>query len=358
MYPKSRPDSKLPCNVAVPFHNLRQMNLISRSIIATCLSFQIGLAEEQPERPPRSVKELVASLEMAGQKIYSEGLRGKDEISYQQKILANWSGPEINLVLNQLEGDRLGGVHYWKEPLIEQSAYLDEEPECIIILGFNSVIGTDLDKSHHASGRYSAEMEVRSYYDYLESVIKGWSRRDPKAAWAAINKPNGRLSRSVLLKEYGHHLCKHIFVHLSKVDHEFALAELFKHPDRLYRRSMLKGMSRGLPSGLDWRKFYESIVKTIKEKKWDPIITLRDRILARWMQDDHKAAIAWFHSKVGEAISLMEVEVYDDENPSKPIGVKKDRVSLRFAIRHWLANDKEGATAWLKDHPEMIEEIL
>lgn len=97
MYPKSRPDSKLPCNVAVSFHNLRQMNLISRSIIATCLSFQIGLAEEQPERPPRSVKELVASLEMAGQKIYSEGLRGKDEISYQQKILANWSGPEINL---------------------------------------------------------------------------------------------------------------------------------------------------------------------------------------------------------------------------------------------------------------------
>jgi hypothetical protein len=104
-------------------------------------------------------------------------------------------------------------------------------------------------------------------------------------------------------------------------------------------------------------------LKTPKAGDQEILIPLRTSVFARWLQDDHKSAIAWFRSQEGQVISREEVMVYPDNDPfaaeeGRPPVKKLREVSLRFAVRHWVVNDQKGAYRWLEDHPEVVAELV
>ena len=228
------------------------------------------------------------------------------------------------------------------------------------------VPGEYSDRPFGVSGDSSRSYFMGSISECLNAVLAGWARDDPKAAWATVSDPKGRVTKLSDDGGYGYLAPIRIFEALSRVDPASALAEFKKHPNLLYRGSMLKGMSRGLPEGFEWQKFFEEVLAS-KGSNHDQITwVLRENLFARWMQDDAKGAIEWFRSEPGKVISIEEVTIYEGgggdpfatdyvEPETKKV---RREVSLGFAIWKWVERDFEGASKWLRKNPEFLDQVV
>ena len=336
-----------------------------------------GHAEKVKEgsNRPRSVEELEKILDQADQQIIVQRLPGFAMVAHQRSILSDWSIPELDALMDFWANheETHGRLHVWQEALIEQHAFVDETIPCENLLGLNAELFHLVKASRNRLEGSRAESLLGDYAARLEAIIKGWSRRDPKAAWTAVKGEGGRLFNSPLIPLYGYRLPRAIFEHLARVDPSYAKSELLRFSDIpqdepmaggmapglsnvLYQGSMLRGMARGLPNGYDWEKLILDVAKIPKSERWEIQQALRGRVLARWMQDDAEAAVTWFRSQAGEVISLEKVSVYSDQG--EVMATKMEPVSLRFAFRHWLSNDWAGAARWLRDRPGMVRQIL
>lgn len=327
-------------------------------IALACLLMAWAVGEEQNDPSQRPAKDLAGMLDRAYEKITSAQWQGRRKEAFQRKVVSDWSETEMDAVFEFWERRRQDDQSYlyWRLAFAERSAFIDEDPLCEWLLGLNDLLEEPEKNPHRGYDRHAVASERRYHFEYLEALIKRWSRRDPKVAWHAISQPDGKLIKSWLLKNYGYLLPRSNFEHLARADPKYARSEFFKHPDLLYRGSMLKGMARGLPKGYDWRGFYQALLKTTTSGQWDLIIPMRGSLLARWMEVDVVAAVNWFRSDAARILSLETVEEFSDDLEDF-VEVTRP-VSLRFAIRHWLVNDWKGATQWLREHPKYVEEIL
>jgi phage pi2 protein 07 len=340
--------------------------------------------EKKTEQSQRSLEELVAILDQAEEEIRAKEIFDwKEEAVFQRKTVSDWTIAELNLVLehwSQREEDS-GRFFYWGDDLIERHAFIDEKPMCAKFLSQEA----DFKKLAHEAGKgldqNHAESLLADHFGRFEAMIRGWSLRDPKAAWHSISHEDGCFFGTSLLKGFGYYLPRAIFKDLARVDSKYAVSEFLNHSqvdypkslrgslapgilNVMYQGSMLEGMARGLPDGFDWKALVEVASQLPEAKDREIKNRLRGEILARWMQDDVEAAITWFRSEAGQVISLEEVtiagEVGEPFAPGlpKPPVKKVQGVSLRFAVTHWLGNDWEGAVQWLREHPDLIEEII
>ena len=94
---------------------------------------------------------------------------------------------------------------------------------------------------------------------------------------------------------------------------------------------------------------------------------LRGSLFARWMEEDAEAAVKWFQSAEGKAISVEVREEFVGASGGDPFAESYDegtlikepaRISLAKAVRHWLSRDRDGAIEWLKNHQELVPEVI
>lgn len=83
--------------------------------------------------------------------------------------------------------------------------------------------------------------------------MRGWSRRDPLAAWNATKEPDGKVSYMYPLKDddgYGHIILRNLIHNLAKTDLRKAWDEYRDFPDQKYgwgfRKSLLEVIARAL----------------------------------------------------------------------------------------------------------------
>jgi hypothetical protein len=202
----------------------------------------------------------------------------------------------------------------------------------------------------------------------MNAVLAGWSRLDPHAAWKAVSDPKGLSVEGEIFDGHGYfwNAPIKIFEHLSKRDPDFAIEEFLRHEDPMFQGAMLKGMANGLSSATDWEELMGKVLATENVEHRDIMAVLRGGLLGRWMAVDAEAAENWFRGDQGISISRTVEETverqwpdpFEDNYKDVITKVEVTDVSLARAVRHWAANDKEGAIAWLRGRSEMVPEFL
>ena len=292
-------------------------------------------------------------LDEALEEISSRRLNLREERRFKRKVVATWSAAEIDRLLESwTKADaEEKGYFYWSNVMEERFAFFDHKPMIEGLMGMNTYLGELAELAGQGLDSNSAESSLRLHFRDLEAAMTGWSRRDPKAAWRAVNHSEGELAGFALLENYGYLLPRTIFKHLARVDPGEAIAEFKKHPDTLYRESMLVGLSRGLPEGFDWKSLFDEILASLEEdEKWLHR-RLRENLLARWMQDDADAAMKWFRSEAGQEISLRD-EIVDE------IKQGEEEYTVESTVSYWWIRDSAGAEQWLRKNPAVLRGLL
>jgi len=326
--------------------------------IVFCLAIFVamgGCDEEKPSvtKEGRKVGELDVILRDVEKEIMKGRMNSREEQLYQREAVADLSLVETKRLLEHLaeESAQNNRYVYWEGALEAQAAFFDHQPMIEFLLGMN----TELEEMAERAGRglesNLAEATLELYFANLEAAISGWSRRDPKAAWHAVNDSEGELAGSALLDGYGYILPRSIFEHLARQDPEFAIAEFLKNPDTLYRDSMLVGLSRGLPEGFDWKNLLAKLLDSLSDQEEWLERRLLENILARWMQDDADAAMKWFRSEAGQELSLRDVG--EDESESGP-----RQYTVESTVSFWWIRDSAGAEKWLRKNPAVLRGLL
>ncbi|MGC6464765.1 MAG: hypothetical protein ACON5N_04200 [Akkermansiaceae bacterium] len=318
------------------------------------------------ERKARSVGELGDLLEDATLELYEKKLGGREAEAFRRETMKDWTFAEVKSVIDS-PAPLFDLLYEWDDALVAHWAFLDHSELASRFLKKNPEMKALMIEAGKGLEGNAAENICEHYWYELRALLSGWSRRDAKAAWKAIQPPHGKLSKLALLEGYGYAAPISIFEHLARADPEYAISEPLKHPDPMWQGSMLQGMVHGLPDDTHWKSLFKQVAQLKSAEHRDVYSPMRGSVLSRWLEKDPIAATRWFRSKEGEVFSMYFREVTvdgvgddpfsDDYEAEKVIKVREE-VSLANAARHWLTRDPEGAVKWIKNQPGLVGEIV
>ncbi|YCM44951.1 hypothetical protein V2O64_02825 [Verrucomicrobiaceae bacterium 227] len=290
-----------------------------------------------------SARDLAELMEEADQAWLSEGHRYRELKTLRRELLSNWTEREVELACRELFPCE------WEELLFERWGSFDHEEAIAHILGLPDEFREDFENAGRSLEVGAGEATVEAVGMVLNAALAGWAGKDPESACLAIVDPEGEILSSEAFGGYGYLAPIPMFESLSSLDARLARELFQKEGNPLFSGSMLKGMSRGLPEGQDWLADFESFMASPNGGHRDVVAVLRGSLLARWMEEDVEGAVKWFRSEEGKAISVERKEVSNGDLFEIP---------LASAARHWIARDQAGAFAWIRQHPEIVPEIL
>lgn len=313
----------------------------------------------------RTFKELEKAMEEAspawtGKKNYKE---------LQRKFVDTWSeveiataGRELAFVFNDDESDPV--VERWGriDPATALKFYLDHWRDEISTRSDEPVLSNP---THREMGEMVVGM-------CIERVLMGWAEMDPRAAWAYLINPEGRILKETGVEVFHQSLSQRFVAKIAMTDAALpwngflAIGNLKQFDPRtqaIFRTMILEGMAEGLPNDTPWEKLFARLPDEFQKNKSLSRNVVRGPLLGRWLEADRKAAMAWFKSPAGEIASKKIKTIYPErmndfeiiEIPPKELVVDAD---LSQAAACWLRRNPENATEWIKEHPELVHGIL
>ena len=334
--------------------------LISVWIICCCSLLGQESEGKEVTRSPEDLQQRVDGL-------WKEDLAYSKNWKELETFTFAWSIAEIKGFLDHYPDHRKSD---FGELLVERWAYLDPEE---LLESFRATNSEKQKLSERAGKGLEAnpvEAVLSREWSIFDSMMAGWSRKDPKAAWNATKKPNGRVSHLVLFNEdFGYLTPIRIFENLAAVDAAYAWEEFANFPDDRfanYRESILRGISRGLPEETDWEEALKKAVD-LSGKHLDQLKhVIRENLLARWLPHDYEAAEDWFWSE--KSLMVVTDETYyslDSSTARFLFGRNVDpdlklrvRVSMRPAIVRWMATDFNSSLKWLRERQSVVRDLL
>ena len=326
---------------------------------------EVGAASSsrRPERVSvaenRSSQELDGLMDQADRAWLDAGHRYWELRALREALIASWTEEEVTRACQELFPCE------WEDVLFERWGFLNPQAAIAHILRLPNEPREEYEKAKHSFEGGPGEADVQSVGMVFNAALAGWATRDPREACLVMADPEGDISKSEAFDDYGYLAPIPMFESLSRIDAELAWELFYRERDPDFSGSMLNGMCRGLPSGLDWKAHFEDVMKSRNAQHHDIIANLRGSLLARWMEDDAAAAVEWFRSQEGEVISIEEHEEFVGEVTADPFDGKprlrvkvSSEVSLASGARHWIARDRGGAFQWIGEHPEVIPDIL
>ncbi len=256
------------------------------------------------------------------------------------------------------------------ELLVSRWAYLDPNELILQFQADDQRMKELADRAGNGLEGNSAEAQLSYEWGNFNAMMAGWSKKDPKAAWNATKKPDGRVSHLVLFNDdFGYLTPIRIFENLAAVDAEYAWNEFAKFPDDrfgFYRESILKGISRGLVEETDWEEALNKAVALSGIYLDELKHVIRENLLSRWVADDFDAARNWFFSAGALPAATEERDLSLDSSTARflfgqtvdPNLQMRIRVSMRPSIVMWMARDFDSALAWLVEHKDVVRELL
>ncbi|MEN8785745.1 MAG: hypothetical protein ABF379_15380 [Akkermansiaceae bacterium] len=307
----------------------------------------------------KSVKKLLALMRKHENQWYATDDDYGNFPKNRWNVVSAWSLDDVELLCRSEEG------HDWSDVLFERWAMESPEKAISFVLSLKIKYADEYRKAQTSLEGGPGEWAVQEVGMILNAALAGWARIDPHAAWQAASDPDGEIVKSEALDGDGYLAPIKIFEYLALKDSAYAFEEFQRHEDPLFRGSMLKGIVHGLPSGTDWAEIMRDVLLTNGSEHRDIMAVMRGGLLGRWMAANPEEAESWFRGDEGIAISrrvekIIEpggVPFIDGDGETAP-NVEVIEISLASAVRHWAANDMDGATAWLKDRRELVPEIL
>lgn len=322
-----------------------------------------ALSSRKPERVSaaenRSSQELAGLMDHADRTWLDAGHRYWELSPLRKELIASWTEEEVARASQELFPCE------WEEVLYERWGFLNPEAAIDHILKLPDELRDEYEKAKHRLEGGPGEAAVQSVGMVFNAALAGWAERDPRGACLAMANPEGGIASSEAFAGYGYLAPIPMFESLSRIDAELAWDLFHRERNPNFSGSILNGMCKGLPNGLDWKTHFDDVLKSQNGNHRDVMASLRGSLLARWMADDVEAALEWFRSQDGERISVEVREEFVGEGLVDPFGgderlrVKvSGEVSLASAARHWIARDQTGAFEWIGKHPEVIPDIL
>lgn len=182
------------------------------------------------ERKARSAGELGDLLEDAKLELYEKKLGGREAEAFRRETMKDWTLAEVKSVIGS-PAPLFDLLYEWDDALVAHWALLDHSELASKFLKKNPEMKALMIEAGKGLEGNAAGNIYEHYWYELRALLSGWSRRDAKAAWQAIQPPHGKLSKLALLEGYGYAAPIGIFEHLARADPEYAISELLKHPD-------------------------------------------------------------------------------------------------------------------------------
>lgn len=341
-----------------------------------CLSEMAGGQESGKEGVEKQAGRPFVELERIfmgeRQKILSAKLPYEEEINRRDKLIESFSPGEIALLLEGVENLQ---IDPWGDALFKRWGYLDPKGAMAKFVAEDPKMTRIYEGAGGLEGNCD-ESILGAHVQSLLAVLWGWSKKNPQEAWEAVFGSGGYHSTLILLSSgWGYLAPRFLMQDLVKVDpdrawHAFSTFHHEKYT-RLYRESILMGISVGLPYDSKWQEMVEKAMDLSEPDLSDPDEWLferviRERLLSRWFEQDPKAAEEWFRSERAERIGVINGEFSLDSafyrfligDSAKRVITYKKEVSLGPTVSHWLGRDLEGGKAWLKPRPAMLREIF
>ncbi|MDF1710739.1 MAG: hypothetical protein P1U90_00765 [Akkermansiaceae bacterium] len=257
--------------------------------------------------------------------------------------------------------------------MIERWAFLDHREMLLWLQAEDRKIVRLIEKTG-TQGSFSVVGGLRGRQDEVfNSFMRGWSERDPFAAWEATKEPDGKVSYLLPLKDddgYGHIHLGNLIYRLAKVDPKKAWEEFDTFPETkyrwVYRESLLKGISSGMPEVPYWQVVLEKAIELCADELEHLKPVLRERLFGRWLAKNPVAAEAWYQSEAGKIISTrsgttsLEGAFFTFLAGGKLSGKVTYRVPLSMtpSVKFWLSRDFKTGLTWLKTRPEIAKEMF
>ena len=308
----------------------------------------------------RTVEELLTLMRENEDRWFEAGVAYDRFPAKRWEVVRSWTLAEVEALCRSEEG------YDWSNVLFERWGQEVPDEALAFVLGLQKKYAQEYIKAQNSLE--GGEAVAEDIGMIMNSVLAGWSRVDPQAAWKAASNSNGLTIEGEVFEDHGYlwNAPIQIFEHLSKRDPDFAFEEFLRQEDPMFQGSMLKGMARGLPASTDWAEFMGGIISTENVEHRDIMAVLRGGLLGRWMEVNAKEAEKWFRGdegitisrKVEETVERQWPDPFRDNYNEAITKVEVTDISLASAVRHWASNDKEGAMAWLTERSELVPEIL
>jgi len=346
------------------------MNWISSPAVGILMisTFLCGQETDRKEIQSRTLEQLSAEISEGLEVVQNRDFTHRERKQFWWEVLQSWSIREVELYSDGFPDECQSD---WYRMIGERWAFLDPEELISQAEGMNAHMKEVLDEAGRGLEGNRAENLASFYWEQLSDVLSGWSRKDPHAAWEAVYKDDGRLSKLILLNRgYGYLAPIILAENLARADPTLVWKKFENFPERkyrnLYRESMLKGISEGLPDNSNWKEILEKAIELSGPDLDQFARVIRENLLARWLEHDPVGAEKWYRSEKAEQISTREDEIHIDrrffgfsrgEERDRVIKYRK-RVSLTPSIVYWMRRDFESSLTWLKERPKMVNELF
>lgn len=317
------------------------------------------------EAKDRTFKELKKAMEEAS----SAWMGKKNYKELQRKFVDTWSeveiataGREVAFVFNYDESD----------PVVERWGRIDHATALKFYLDYwRDEVSNSNDEPVLSNLTYR-EMGEMSVGLCIERVLVGWAETDPRAAWAWLINPEGRIWKETGVEVFHQSQSRRFVAKIAMTDAAlpwsgFLAIENLKRFDvttrDIFRSMILEGMAEGLPNDTPWEKLFARLPGEIQKNDLFCRQAVRGPLLGRWLESDSKAAMAWFQSPAGEIASKTLDWIFEEgegdfeflDTPPKEVVVDAD---LSNAASYWFKRAPGKAMEWIKGHPKLIPGIL
>ena len=306
----------------------------------------------------RSYKELLAVMDKADESWSGENVGPVGLEKLRLEYVKTWTRTDIVLLGRNLE---FSFNETWSDVILQRWGMIDHDAGLWCFLRYFKA-----DRAERKERPYDFRTDKWRYTDYpakhvarcLLEVLIGWAEKDPIEAWRTLVEIDREISKYGLLDHMPTKRLRVLAEKVARADPKFALGEFWRGPS-LIRSEMLAGMSRGFPVGYPWKDLMREVASSRKVD--DPGVRhiLLGPLMGRWMEDDVKEAVKWFRSPEGELISQVFQRSTDWESyVSVSFSEAKVTATLASAVSFWHSRTPAAARSWLREHTELLTEMM
>jgi len=298
--------------------------------------------EPVPKKKPRSPDELYALYQLRSDR-WSKLSSNKRE-TYFRTVFGDWTLEELELVFPQWRFRDLS-TH-----LIRRWASLDPEGAMAQIERQEKKNATMLLRSSRELEGGQGSLVSAELGNQMQIVISSWSKKEPKKVWQMIRDKKGFLKSSTPFRHFASYIAGEAMRGLAQSDSKFAISEIFKQENLLWKERMLTAFCETSPKGQDWLAITGQMLNApTRRGKFLPIV--REDLMGRWMEDDAEAASQWFIANASTLLMIHKT-IYSDSGLDR---VEKIIPSLGAAVGYWFIRNPEDALAWITMNEAYVE---